>query len=114
MNEGIPGRGTQVPEASMAESAGPEDEGDVLARARAGRETVADIALLLEGTYPYIRGGVSGWVHQIISGLPEIRFAVIFIGGERTMYGTAQYAFPPNVTHAETHYLMRPDTSPRP
>jgi glycosyltransferase involved in cell wall biosynthesis len=75
---------------------------------------VADIALLLEGTYPYIRGGVSAWVHQIISGLPEIRFAVIFIGGEKTMYGAAQYPFPPNVTHAETHYLMRPDASPRP
>ena len=29
----------------------------------------ADIALLLEGTYPFIRGGVSSWVHQIITGL---------------------------------------------
>jgi glycosyltransferase involved in cell wall biosynthesis len=93
MNEGVPGRGTRAP---------------------AGRETVADIALLLEGTYPYIRGGVSAWVHQIISGLPDIRFAIVFIGGEKTMYGSAQYAFPPNVTHAETHYLMSSNASPRP
>nr|WP_177171767.1 GT4 family glycosyltransferase PelF [Nitrosovibrio tenuis] len=71
--------------------------------------TVADIALLLEGTYPYIRGGVSSWVHQIISGLPEIRFAVIFMGGTQEMYGSAQYQFPPNVTHVETHYLLRQD-----
>jgi glycosyltransferase involved in cell wall biosynthesis len=70
---------------------------------------VADIALLLEGTYPYIRGGVSSWVHQIISGLPEIRFAVIFIGGNQEMYGPAQYQFPPNVTHVETHYLLHRD-----
>ena len=70
---------------------------------------VADIALLLEGTYPYIRGGVSSWVHQIISGLPEIRFAVIFIGGTHEMYGSAQYQFPPNVTHIETHYLLHRD-----
>jgi glycosyltransferase involved in cell wall biosynthesis len=70
---------------------------------------VADIALLLEGTYPYIRGGVSSWVHQIISGLPEIRFAIIFIGGTREMYGPAQYSFPPNVTHVETHYLLHHD-----
>jgi polysaccharide biosynthesis protein PelF len=70
---------------------------------------VADIALLLEGTYPYIRGGVSSWVHQIISGLPEIRFAVIFIGGTQEMYGSAQYQFPPNVTHIETHYLLHRD-----
>lgn len=67
---------------------------------------VADIALLLEGTYPYVRGGVSSWVHQIISGLPELKFAVIFIGGEPEMYDKAQYQFPPNVTHFETHFLL--------
>ena len=75
---------------------------------------VADIALLLEGTYPYVRGGVSSWVHQIITGLPEIKFAVIFIGGERKMYGPAQYQFPPNVTHVETHYLLRQDKPLKP
>lgn len=79
------------------------------ARATRTSGTVADIALLLEGTYPYVRGGVSAWVHQIISGLPEISFAVIFIGGDQKMYGPAQYQFPPNVTHVETHYLLRPD-----
>lgn len=114
MNEGIPGRGAGAPEAPVVKSAAPMEAGSALARARAGKETVADIALLLEGTYPYIRGGVSAWVHQIISGLPEIRFAIVFIGGEKTMYGPAQYPFPPNVTHAETHYLMSPDASPRP
>jgi len=71
-------------------------------------KAVADIGLLLEGTYPYIRGGVSSWVHQIISGLPDIRFAVIFIGGEPRMYGAPQYQFPPNVTHVEAHYLLQP------
>ncbi len=75
---------------------------------------VADIALLLEGTYPYVRGGVSSWVHQIITGLPEIKFAVIFIGGERKMYGPAQYQFPPNVTHVETHYLLHQDKRLKP
>ena len=59
-------------------------------RAMRASGAVADIALLLEGTYPYVRGGVSAWVHQIISGLPEIRFAVIFIGGDQKMYGPAQ------------------------
>ncbi len=72
----------------------------------ASAEPVADIALLLEGTYPFVRGGVSSWVHQIISGLPEFRFAVIFVGGEPSLYGKAQYTFPANVTHFETHYLL--------
>ncbi|HET7062551.1 MAG TPA: GT4 family glycosyltransferase PelF [Nitrosospira sp.] len=85
-----------------------------LSAARSGERTVADIGLLLEGTYPYIRGGVSSWVHQIISGLPDIRFAVVFIGGESGMYGPAQYQFPPNVTHVETHYLLQGQTNSKP
>lgn len=77
-------------------------------------EPVADIALLLEGTYPYVRGGVSSWVHQIISALPEIRFAVVFIGSDPAMYGPAQYEYPANVTHVETHYLLRQDRHGKP
>jgi len=65
----------------------------------------ADVALLLEGTYPYVRGGVSSWVHQIITGLPEITFALIFVGGRRADYGDIRYELPKNVVHIETHYL---------
>lgn len=76
----------------------------------------ADIALLLEGTYPFIRGGVSSWVHQIITGLPEYTFALIFLGGDRKHYGGQQYTLPDNVTHLECHYLMDTGTvgKPRP
>ena len=65
----------------------------------------ADIALLLEGTYPYVRGGVSSWVHQIITGLPTVTFSLIFVGGRRTDYGEIRYELPKNVVHVETHYL---------
>lgn len=67
---------------------------------------VADIALLLEGTYPYVRGGVSSWVHQIISGMPERTFSIAFLGGAREHYGEIRYELPPNVIHVEVHYLM--------
>ena len=30
------------------------------------------VCLLLEGTYPYVSGGVSTWVHQIIEAMPAI------------------------------------------
>jgi hypothetical protein len=43
----------------------------------------ADVALVLEGTYPYVRGGVSSWVHHLIRGLPELSFSIVFIGGAR-------------------------------
>ncbi len=29
-----------------------------------------DVMLLLEGTFPYVSGGVSSWVNQIIRGFP--------------------------------------------
>lgn len=65
-----------------------------------------DICLLLEGTYPYVRGGVSSWVHQIISGLPEFSFHLIFLGGQPDFYDKAAYTFPPNVVGFEEHYLL--------
>ncbi|WP_261887424.1 DUF3492 domain-containing protein [Vibrio aerogenes] len=41
----------------------------------------ADVILVLEGTYPYVRGGVSSWVHQLIHGLPSVTFELVFLGG---------------------------------
>jgi glycosyltransferase involved in cell wall biosynthesis len=67
--------------------------------------TRADVCLLLEGTYPFVRGGVSAWVHQIIGGLPMLRFSLVFVGSRRADYAAAKYTLPSNVTHLETHYL---------
>lgn len=82
----------------------------------AAAQPKADIALLLEGTYPFIRGGVSSWVHQVITGLPQFTFALIFLGGAKSHYGKQQYKLPDNVTHLECHYLMdtQTDTKPSP
>jgi len=66
---------------------------------------IADVCMLLEGTYPYVRGGVSSWIHQMISGLPEISFSIIFIGGTPGSYTKRQYQMPANVVHFEEHYL---------
>lgn len=66
----------------------------------------ADILLLLEGTYPYVRGGVSSWVHQIIEGLPHYNFELIFVGGAPEHYGEIQYTLPKNVTKLHVHYLV--------
>ncbi|HWS13050.1 MAG TPA: GT4 family glycosyltransferase PelF [Rhodocyclaceae bacterium] len=69
------------------------------------RAESADIALLLEGTFPYVAGGVSSWVNQIIRAFPEYRFALVFLGSRPGDYGPAKYALPENVVHLETHYL---------
>jgi hypothetical protein len=66
---------------------------------------IADVCLLLEGTYPFVRGGVSAWVHQLIRGLSDLRFSLVFVGSRRSEYGEPKYTLPSNVTHLETHFL---------
>lgn len=71
----------------------------------------ADVGFLLEGTYPYVSGGVSSWVHQMIRGFPDLSFALCFIGGRAQDYGGPKYELPPNVVHAEAHYLFGRDAA---
>ena len=68
--------------------------------------TDCDIALLLEGTYPYIKGGVSSWVHQLVSQLPHWRFAAVFLGSQVKDYSGMQYRLPANLTVLQTLYLF--------
>lgn len=65
----------------------------------------ADVCLLLEGTWPYVRGGVSSWINQLILGLPEVTFSVLFIGGQRESYGKRHYQVPANVLHIEEVFI---------
>jgi len=65
-----------------------------------------DITLLLEGTYPFVRGGVSGWVHQLIEGLPEFSFSLVYLGAERLEHDEIRYTLPSNVRDLQCHYLM--------
>jgi glycosyltransferase involved in cell wall biosynthesis len=52
---------------------------------------------LVEGTYPFVSGGVSSWVHDIILGHPELRFAVLNVGSHPAAYGEPRYRLPDNV-----------------
>ncbi len=70
-----------------------------------GSKKTADICLILEGSYPYIRGGVSSWVHQLIEGHPNYQFSIIFLGADRKNYEAMRYKLPANVCHFESHYL---------
>ena len=72
----------------------------------------ADIGLLLEGTFPYVAGGVSSWVNQMIRGFPDVRFAVVFVGSLEEEYGEQKYELPQNVVHFERHYLYAKRQAP--
>ena len=66
----------------------------------------ADVCIISEGAYPYVTGGVSSWVHQLMSELPDIRFAVFHIGAKKGLFGERKYELPPNVVAFSEAYLM--------
>ena len=77
----------------------------------------ADIALVLEGTFPYVSGGVSSWINQILRAYPQYRFALVFLGSRRADYGAFKYQLPDNVVHFDEHYLyehLNADFQPAP
>ena len=57
----------------------------------------ADVCLILEGTYPYVQGGVSSWVHQIVTQLPDTTFALFFLGSTKEQAQKRRYEPPANV-----------------
>ncbi|HEX5360929.1 MAG TPA: GT4 family glycosyltransferase PelF [Fluviicoccus sp.] len=75
------------------------------------KQKSADIGLLLEGTFPFVSGGVSSWVNQIIRGFPQLSFAICFLGSRPEDYGGMRYELPENVVHLDVHYLHAPAAS---
>jgi glycosyltransferase involved in cell wall biosynthesis len=74
---------------------------------------VADVCLLVEGTYPYVAGGVSAWVHDIINGHPDLRFSIFNIGAHAGAYGPPAYVLPRQVTHLHQIYCRELEPTPR-
>ena len=64
-----------------------------------------DVCLILEGTYPYVAGGVSTWVAQIIEYMPEVSFGIVYIAANRHEKLTLKYTIPVNVTEIREVYL---------
>jgi glycosyltransferase involved in cell wall biosynthesis len=73
------------------------------------RET--DVCLVLEGTYPYVSGGVSTWVHQIITAFPDLTFSIFYIGAERSSDQKLKYKVPANVIEQKEVYLFEANAS---
>ena len=59
-----------------------------------------------EGTFPYIKGGVSTWIYQLITGLPHINFGVVFLGGRKEDYGDIRYELPKNLVYLSRHFIF--------
>lgn len=70
------------------------------------------VCLVIEGSYPFITGGVSSWVHELISGLPEIDFALLTFSPEAGQ--KPRYKLPPNVSELRDVVLTQKPKSSAP
>lgn len=55
------------------------------------------IGLVVEGSYPYVSGGVASWVQMIMTQFPEHEFTIFAIVPSITSNQTYQYTIPGNV-----------------
>lgn len=69
------------------------------------------VALISEGCYPYVVGGVSSWIHSLIQSFPEVEFCLISILGNRGQRGKFVYQLPENLTEIYEVYLQDLDWS---
>ncbi|MFH1416559.1 MAG: GT4 family glycosyltransferase PelF [Elusimicrobiota bacterium] len=67
---------------------------------------MSDICFLLEGTYPYVSGGVSSWVADIITSMPDLEFSIVYLGAHRDSFKSRKYAVPSNVTGILEYYIF--------
>lgn len=68
---------------------------------------VPDICLVLEGTYPFVPGGVSSWVHQLVTQMPELRFCVLHISPYPGFFAKRAFTLPANVVGFAETFLQR-------
>ncbi|MFJ9499063.1 GT4 family glycosyltransferase PelF [Brevibacillus centrosporus] len=63
------------------------------------------ICLIAEGSYPYITGGVSSWIHSLIKGMPEHEFVLYAIGAQEKNKGSFVYELSENVVAIKEVFL---------
>ena len=64
-----------------------------------------DVAIVMESTYPYLKGGVSAVVHDIITGNPDLTFGIIHITWDSHAPLKDLYGMPDNVAWVRVLYL---------
>jgi glycosyltransferase involved in cell wall biosynthesis len=64
------------------------------------------ICIIVEGCYPYIMGGVSSWVHTLITKTPDAEFYIQALIVDRKQSGKFLYNLPSNVKEVREIYLQ--------
>ncbi len=61
--------------------------------------------MVLEGSYPYVYGGVSSWTHQYIQAMPDVEFVLWCIGAKSENKGKFKFQLPENVKEVHEVFL---------
>jgi glycosyltransferase involved in cell wall biosynthesis len=75
----------------------------------------ADVCLVLEGTYPYVTGGVSSWTHDLLLAQHDLSFHLVLLLAPKSEL-KMRYKVPENVltmTHVYLQEMPAGDGSPR-
>ena len=72
------------------------------------------ICIVAEGCYPYVVGGVSGWVNNMIKSFPEHEFIILSIIADRAQSAKFAYELPENVLEVHEAYLSDYDWEKKP
>lgn len=64
------------------------------------------IALIVEGSYPYVSGGVASWIQMLIASMPQHEFEIIAISSSRKEEKTYKYKLPANLSSIHDVFIM--------
>lgn len=67
------------------------------------------VCLIVEGAYPYVRGGVSSWVQNLMIRMPDVEFIIETIVASPKEKREFKYEIPPNVSEIRESYLLDDD-----
>ncbi|MHB2019265.1 MAG: GT4 family glycosyltransferase PelF [Candidatus Xenobia bacterium] len=56
-----------------------------------------DVVIFCEGTYPYVSGGVSSWIHALLEGMPDLNFGLVYLAPTRSFKREFKFKIPSNV-----------------
>ena len=104
-DEETPAGGSELPQ--LPEEPEPETDDQALPDGvpEDGVYVDVDVAIVMESTYPYLKGGVSAVVHDIITGNPDLTFGIIHITWDSHSPLKDLYGMPDNVAWVKVLYL---------
>lgn len=66
----------------------------------------SDVCIITEGTFPYVMGGVSTWIAQIIESMPDLKFSVLNISASRKAQREIRYNLPQNLVGIHDAFIF--------